>query len=579
MAQTNSGLFANTAFQGAIAPSVEVQNPVQNNGMADAISTVGEGLQNAGRLFAANQANAQAAANDKVLVKFQLDVGKVTDAMEQGMSLQEGRMRLRDLNSQYISNYPSMINDLNQLQGKLVSTVGLANVIATGNENTQRANALADQASKAGWPSVQAYTNAQAAAHQADYLANQLKAKQAQYGLVTTADKMAGYTAVKNYIAAGQPWADARIDYYQGQIDNHLMSPDDAIAGLSGEVAKETATIGTARGLSGGADSDADPSFLLTGINDQVKAFTARNDGSITKDVYSNTVAGIKAKMERAILESNPKLARGIVLSNMIPPLAGSPLLANISSEALDYMTSLEKTPTTAVDPTTGETSIDGKPIDLVTTDGNAKIALQGVTASMKKMGANPTPEQQTSINNTLTNVFNSVKTYGGTTSKPSDMNNVMEFLADPTTNYWAVKNGGVSKASGDAAHYIVQQQYGETLLPLIQKRWEQAIVNVNQTSKSTNKMLSEVEHEPIDQVIVPAWNGVSMEFIPAPGLSKNSRVVAEVKSLNKEVGGVLNTYIRAMSTLQGSSDYQSFYNSNLRDRLFFPEKTQGDAK
>lgn len=577
MAQTNSGLFANTAFEGSIAPSVQVQNPVQNNGTAEAISSIDTGIQNAGKLFASTQANAAQAANDKVLVNFQQDVGGITDAMEQGMSLQEGRMRLRNLNSQYISNYPTMIKDINDLQGKLVSTVGLANVIATGNEATQRANALADQASKAGWPSVQAYTNAQAVAHQADYVGNQLKIKQAQYGMLTTADKLQGYNVIKNYIAAGQPWADARFSYYQDQVDSGAMKPEDAINGLNTEINKETATIGAARGLSGGADSDADPSFLLTGLQDRLKSFSDYNNGTITKTVYENKLAASQAQDGIALRQSSPRMAKLAAASKMLGPVADSVLTQSLSDEGVSFVTNLEQTPNGATDPVSGQTSTNGKPPDLITTDGNAKSALDVVTSSMKKMGSSPTPEQQTSIGNTLSNVFNSVKTYGGTTNRPQDMNSVMGFLADPTTNAWAVKNGGILKSVGDDAHYVVQQQYGNTLLPLIQKEWDQANSFKNNPQFKGIKatpMRAEATSEPVDSLVVPVWNGASVEFRPALGLEKDARVVALARNLNSGSSGIagpLNTYIRAMSTLQGSSDYLGYYNKNIKDRLFAP--------
>lgn len=563
-------IFANTDFQGAITPSVAVQQPVQDNSASTFFDSVARGMDQAGQFFQANATTQTKAANSAVLVKFQEDVGLITDGMEGGMSVQEGRMRLRKLNSEYIANYPSMVKDINELQGKLTSTVGLANVIATGNEQVQAQRKIQQDALTNGWPDAQTYQAHLAANNANAVLTDQLNNKIVKYGLVTQDDKTAAYVGLKDIIKTGLPWINNRVTDYQSQVDSGTMKPEDAIAKLNAEVSKETAAIGQARGLSAGADKEADPSFLLTGIQDRLKAFTEYNNGSISKTVYDNQNATIQARDQLMIRQTDPTLAKQIALSNMLPPVANSPLLQQVTNRALDMMTKLEQAPAQP----TSDGSVAGptaKPVDLIDTSADIKDTLAASAASIKAMGANPTPEQLKSVNNVLTNVFTSLKRYGSTSEHPAEFNSVIDFLANPAVNAAVVKNGGIPTVTSGDAKTVISDNYFNVLGPLIKQRWDEGIAKFENMNIAANPMQG-AKDMTMGQAIQPVWNGVGVEFRPAPGLEKNVGVVNAAKGLNKDIGPVLNTYIRAAATASGTSDYKGVYEKDIQDRLFNPD-------
>lgn len=570
-------IYANTAFSGSITPSVAVVNPVQNNGTADLVNSIDGGLKQANQLFGAAIANKDKAANSQVLVNFQDDVSKITDAMETGMSVQEGRMRLRALNSQYLANYPTLQKDINDLQGKLVSTVGLANVIATGNEQTQGDLKLQQEAITKGWPDITSYKAHLSSVNQLEITKTNLDQQVAEYGIMTQKDTTDGYRALQGVIKTGLKWVNNKIDDYQNLVNSGQMKPEDAIAALNAEVSKETATIGAIEGTAGNANKDADPSFLLKGIQDRLKAFTDYNNGTIAKDTYQNQLATSEAIDQLAIRTKDPVLGRMLTLSKTIPAIAQTGIMSEMNDRVLEYFTNLEQNG--APDPLTGAiTSAPAKPQDVITTDKDMGTALDATTAAIKNIGSSPSPEQKAAVTNSITNVLAGVKTFGSTASSPVEFKNVIEMLADPAVGGWMAKNGGVPQKAAQDAAYVVQQQYGEVLLPLVKQRWDeaQAMISSLAPDAKTNPMRSAVQGEDVNAVVMPVWNGGAVEFQPAPGFEKDAKVVSLVKSLNSgpnSIAGPLNTYIRAATHMQGSTNYQSFYTSNIKDRLFYPDK------
>lgn len=558
------GIFANTAFEGSIPPEVAVQQPVQDDSASIFVNSVSQGVKNAGNLFEAAAKERAAGANSAVLTSFQEDVNLITDAMEQGMSVQEGRMRLRKLNSEYVSNYPSMLEDINKLQGTLTSTVGLADIIKTGNEQEQVNRKIAEEAAVNGWPNVETYKAYQAAANQYAITDTQYKQAQAEYGIITQADKTKGYSALKDVVNAGLPWVDATMDKYQALIDGGTPV-EEAIAAARVEVAKGTAFIQSTKSSSAGAEGDV--SYLLTGIETRLKAFEEYNNGSITKEIYQTRLDTSKAQDQLTLRMSNPRLAKLAAASEMLGPVAGSVLVQQLTEEGVKFAIDLEQP--VEIDDSGKPVPGTGKPVDVIQTNGELDKALSAIKDTITKVGSTATPEQNKAIGNTLSGILRGVKRFGGTAESPVEFNSVINTLADPAVGAWIAKNGLPSNI-GPEASYVVEQQYGEVLAPLIRTQWDEVNLAVQNFAPTGDRMTEGGS----GTFIQPVWNGSAVEFRAMPGFENNPNIQAQVDSLNSGPNAIappLNTLIRAQTHMNGSTDYKAFYEANLAERLFGP--------
>lgn len=560
----DTGTFANTAFEGSIQPSVALQNPVENNAGAALFNAVGEGIANSADHFKAAVAQSHA-PNYSVLTNYEDEVNGIADAVDQGKyTVQQARMKLRSTTNQYVANYPSMISDITSLQGKLTGDNGIANVIRAGTDDQQRAKDFQDKAYAAGYPDVPSYQAHLRAANNLEDVKNDLATKQANYDQMTLIDKNKGYQALTGFMSTGLPALEGTIQKYQSLIDQSNKDPAivaQAITGLQSEYAKMTGFVGELRGLSGGADKDADPSFLLTGANNMVQAFVDFNSGKTSKDVYDTKLAAGKTQAELTFLQSDPRTSKLVAASQLLNTNLSdiaNPLYST-TNDVLKKFLNLEQ----------GSTS--DKPEDVIDSTKATVTTLSDLSSSIQAVGDKPTPDQLKSINTALTNNVRSLGVYGATASNPKDLNAVINFLANPVNGkYFA--NNAVPKQFLDQAQDALGKEYGDVVLPLIRERWDQAMTLRNNPafkSISQTPMRGETSPSTPPEIITPVWNGSGVQFLPGPGLQKDSRVVAEAASLNKDVASVLNTYVRAATHLAGNNNYQSFYQTNLAERLF----------
>lgn len=576
----DNGTFANTGFEArryaSLPPLVDVQQPVQNDAGSKLVSSIDGAVQTAGGLFAKAAVTQGQTAAYGVLSNYQDDISKLADAMDSGMTPQEGLMRVRALTSQYVANYPTLIKDIDDLQSKVMSSSGMANVITTGNDDYQRQKKLQDEASANGWPDVDSYQQFLRDHNSASASADKLATIKDQYDTLGYNDAIKGYQRYTTALQSAQPWVDNQFDQAQAAINQSDKSPQaisTIIQGLSQSIAKGEATFGLDKATAG--PNAPDLSFFTTSIQDRIKAFNDFNTGTISKSVYDNQLSNMKAQTEIAIRQNSPDLARLATASQMLGPIGSTVLGPAFTDEATKLLVAAENG---NVDPATNQPILPKGP-DFVSQDTNVDQALQGIKTAINSYGSSPTSNQIKSTTNSIGQVVQSVGTYGGAGTKPQDFTSVMNFLADPTVGrIMSTPGAGVSGPAATAALNVIDQNYSNVLLPLVRNQWDEATVFMkNPAFQNSYKtpMAAEAKGVQPNQVVVPTWNGAGVEFKAAPGYQNDALVGKAVQNLNSTVSGPLNTYIRAATHLQGSQDYAKFFNDNIRDRLFAPDSPE----
>ena len=585
--------YSNTAFDGQISPEVAIVKPVEDvssitaaqgremaaGQVSKGFNAIAEGVATAVPFFKSVFEQQAADKKSAVLNAFQQEVLLIADGVDQGaISVPAARMRLRKLNSEYVANNPSLLEDINNTQAKLTSTAGLADIVTTGNEQEQNRRKIIDTAVQAGWQgpnetedqAAEKYLAAERAKNDFEALDRRLKEKAALRQEYTEQDKFEATQTLKGFVNTTFPWVTAQVDSAYAMIEKG-GDPATVIQQLRTDIGNELTKMDFLKSVGG----DVDTSYMTTGVERLVKNFEDWATGAIDTSTAKAATDRIKAQHELT-LRSDPVLG---------PLISASELIGN-SDPALSMRISVESARMFGQNLKAYDPNDPAKPADVIGKEAdidNYLIPLENMLENTATTGGSEKTNQEISI--TLTNLLRGVKAYSASTTDARDFKKIIEFFASPTVGKFAVENEGVIPANVKTeAAQVIDAQYSNVLLPLIQQKYEEAFsatANVG-IADLTEENVNQAYDKTASQVIKPFWNGTGVEFRADPAYANNARIQEQVNALNTgndSVVGPLNTLMRAMAHVNGSTDYKKVYEEMLAPRLWgTDEQNKADA-
>lgn len=151
---------------------------------------------------------------------------------------------------------------------------------------------------------------------------------------------------------------------------------------------------------------------------------------------------------------------------------------------------------------------------------------------------------------------------------------NLVEQFASPSF-YNLIKQGGDELGNLEAAKNVVAEHFGDEVWDMVKREFTNAQVFVQPTGGMKDVGRGRSEAVPAPEGITARATSSGMEFVAND--PDNSRMVAKAKELNKTLKPVINKTVQAMSHLDGSQDYQGYWEA-ISERMFGDEKISGDA-
>ena len=287
-------------------------------------------------------------------------------------------------------------------------------------------------------------------------------------------------------------------------------------------------------------------------------------DGSMSLKVYQNQVEKNIA-MANLTMTGDPEIARIAAASRLLP-----------NSDVL-----LTKPITDAVIRVMGQNSDPSKkPADL--TDPDQKVATgdyfttvrQNITSLREGTALDP-EESQTQVDTNLMKIIEGVGFYGSAVESPSDLNQVIDFISDPSVGKYLQERGGVPADVAEEAKVMYTEAYRNPAIQAVVSEFESAKTTINGMFPGSQVTLN----TPTADAIIPVFSGAGVRFLASPDVNPKFRkaIQMKVKQLNKDAAPTINRLIRTDAHLQGTTDYQKVYIDNF-ESLFSRQEQEEES-
>lgn len=589
--------YGDTIFEDSLTPEVPIVQPVDNKageylatGLSNTINNVNSILFNPN----AKAARAESAKNS-LFSEYAEEVSLLSDAKDQGMSTDEAQRRLRVLQNTFLGNNPELADDFFTFSNKLMTENGLGGVIHKETPIETANRKKTEDAVAKGWnvSTPQGMAEYDRFLNNSAYL-EQLKQKVdmtlASGQLLTAQTQAEATVALHDMVASTVPWVNNLI----ATTTTQLKSVSDPVQ-RQALIDQAKAKYGQQAALLGGLRSqskDAINTEYLTAATDQLmKVFeeVATGKSDLAALTTANELAQAKAN---AIVFVDPKLAALIALdkaSKFSDPNA----IRTLDQAKLNLWAKLNSAG--EVD-SEGNVTYSDKPPDIVDKAENVALVFdelkKGTTNIVNDKAADN--EAKAAQANKIVNTMRSVVTHGTSDQDATNFTSVVDFLADTSVGKFIEQNStSINPQIADQAKYVVQQQYENVVLPLINERWLEAQTQIikAQPNMTTDDMWasgagmnpnSGIENIDINKAIIPTWNGAGIEFQVAPEFKDNAQIRSVAKELNtgpNAAAPAINKLVRLSAHLSGNTDYKKTYDEAYASRLWQTgEDTEEDA-
>lgn len=546
--------FGNTQMEGTITPEVQRQEAVvDQSGAVFAEAMQLPAKQIGGIIGGIFKANADAQSNS-VLVDFRQKMVNISQAVEQGLSISESRTRQRALYSEVLANNPSLAEDIDKLYGNLVNSSGIAHLAVQGNEIEQGRMKAMEAAATNGWitdyndpeKGLNDYMRSQAAA-------NQYTLTQNVNNLTVQQRKIAQTQSLYQMADTSLPWVQNKIDLALRQIKDGA-DPAKVYETLKSDYAQARAQINWQAG-----EENAD--WVTKPLDVMIEDFGKVVNGEYTTEAYNARVNG-QIALGKSAWMADPEVAQILIAQEVLGenfPTLMSQLLPRAQTKLAQFLTPYDATSDT-----------NTRAPDLMDTSPETQQAIDVLKSKIEvinKGGA--TEDGVREVSDMYTNALRSFKDYGSAVDRPQELRQLMDFLANEETNKFAVANGGVPTNISEAAKNLIQAQYAGPLLQAVRTRWDGLELNIPGAGVTADNPYGSVN--PDDSIDI-VWDGTGVRFMAKEGFEDNIIVRSTVESLNtgdNSVAQPLNTLIRASATVNGSNDYKSVWENELKQRVF----------
>ncbi|AJT60720.1 hypothetical protein [Citrobacter phage CVT22] len=604
-----AGMFE-IGIGGPSGSPVQPQQAVVDTSNAQLLDTLGSALPRlAGTLIQGyadvkQQEQKTAAANQKssVMAGYAQKITAINAAVDQGkMSWAEAKTRTRALYNETVASFPSITEDITKFQGDLNSTAGLGDTIAKGTAVDQQINDDKKKATAAGFVSpsmtpdqqdagLQRYKDMEHNLYMMNYNSKQLALQASQLEIVNKREQIASSRASRanaeldrkiklNKVNLQNSLSDVNVAYYgkvrsdiQAVIDNKVMDGAQKQAAINEIRNNYTAQLMPIRGAAGSDYVDN----LTKPVFDMIDNSMDFASGKITKEAAENKNAALTAIAQSEIMR-DPVLAKAAAASKMFPQFSDA-IISTVSPTVVNMLKS-------NIDPNST------KPVNLVDPDNQAdvKTYLKGVgEVSTKIAQKDPSiqdpkgalQEAQTNVNN----ILKGINAFSLAVEKPSQLNNVTNFLASKDFINYQKAGGQINASNTESVKSVVQEQYNNQVIPVVRKEWENSktIVGAPTGVKQIGRVSIPVSPEAnTADAVQYKWTGSSLTFVPAKGFEQNRMAAAKARELNSKVSPLINKMVRMNAHLDGSEDYAKYF-SDVEGAIFGeaePEQKAQSAK
>lgn len=548
--------FGNTGMEGGIAPSVTVQNPVQDdsgavlaNGLAGAAQWAG---QMAGGIFKQQDDNAQF----KVLNNYENDFLTIVDSYEQGVyTQQEAMLRARALRSQYLSNAPALRDDFDKVWTQVTKDSGLGHTLIEGTVRDRAAEAMELEGAKLGY-NPQQWQQFQANARVLDAYKQQLELTTTQNGIVTEGQKQRGLELITNVAASAVPAAQKMVNDTIAQLD---AAPD-----ASGKAEVLTAfnlNIGNAMASIEGGALGVDTAYITKPMKDLQAMVTEYANGGVELTMLENSIKSTNLMYQQMQMK-DPKIASAIATMATFKEMGmqNSPemLTQLYDPEVLERIV--------AVNNGTAANFLDNTPASAKTFQ-----TMTGVAAT-PGLSDQAQGEVLKFTNDVIDGIYKNERSAKDGALGYKD---TVTYLASPGVRE-LIANKGISAEFAAEASDVIAKNYETVLGPAINQYWTSVPISDPTVGESVG-----ISNIPMNQLLDPVWNGSAVEFVPKAEYASNPRVIALAGDVNtgpNSIGVPLNDNINAQSALTGT-DAKSLWEGTYAQKWFGISKDGEEVK
>lgn len=580
--------FGDTAFEGALPPSVPIVEPVADRSSETFATGIASALDQFSTFWSANKATDDAAANNALFGEITERVNFYADAREQGISSSEIYSRLRADQNAWMANNPGQEIFIQEAISKIMGDNGLVNNIETKTPEEKAQDAVLQKAAEFGWSfdpnmsiedAVSVFTANERQKQQVQDIANEIAILEGDGKKLTAAIQSQATIALHGLMKTSLPWVTGKIDEGFKRLEGVTDPAARAviISDIEQQITAQTSIIKDVSSQTG-----SDKSYLTKPAEDLLASFKKVANNEETIEQYKKQKELGQAKID-ALIGMDTELATWLTLSKLTPN--DPAVMAGVQAGAYRVLRGLGIGG--GLVPEGEEGDVPQKVTDIVDGSKDTADALNILQTKVAEVNASPDVDQPTmdELNATISNTLKSVSKYAQAGTDPRELSSFMKFMADPAVGKYIEEHPDIfSPEDSKNAAYVVDQYYNTVGIDLVNERWAEAqTLLVKSVDKLTTEQMialsggtgslgaenTEIENINLTDAIEPIWNGAGIEFVPKDQFRNNVIIRNLTKGLNEDISGPLNNMVRASTHMTGSRDYEAVYNENYANRLW----------
>lgn len=540
-------------------PVVTQYNNVTDNGLFDSAvknvaSLIGEGIKS-------YQASEQQKLQNAILGDVAQKQNTINQAVSQGtMSAQEAHVRSGAVYSEAIANYPQLAAQFSQLNSVFKATTAQGDTEADLESQRKQSQHIAEandnQAIGQGYYLSPTMTQAQrsqiwTAAQTNVQLQKEWDQQKAriEFERSTTTFNQAqvdrdnnqwAIKSINTLAGANIPAFNAMGQSLIQDVQSGKKTFEDALQQLQQQRAQYNQVL-QAVGASGKVDVSP-----YKQVFDQSYELYAKLIDPKTKSENSTALVQDLVNRQKLVLLADPQTKNWVATSQLF----GGPNNPALTLESVEPIqralkgasnnTTVNGLPTGYVDPIVGNPTVEKGAYDVV------KYGVDQLKGGKMTDSAKGLSETNNAVNNILSQVGQAQ--YSGISRDPKNLSRSAEFLASTQFAYM-VQNGALDPVALQAAKKTMQQTYEPAVT-------QASGVRLQGTLPDSNIQLQ--------NAVDVNFTGAGVSFVVRKGLSEKDAASAQARvgDLNATTQA-LNTVIRMGAHLEGSTDYQKYWNDN----------------
>lgn len=538
--------FSNTQMEGAITPSVAVQNPVQDDSGAVLAKSLGGAAQAIGEVAGSIFKQQQTDGKTKILAQYEMDLLDLADDVSQGTyDTVAARNRAAVLRRQYLSMAPELQGDLDKVWSSFSDANGLGHVVVEGTLEQQAQDTKVKAAIAAGYSSVEQYDQFLLAGQQHDALVRQAAAATATNTVLSETMRNGLLTSSLNLADKAYPAAETQMRATMERMEANPAQAAEIAEQFVTQLSTDIAALKNATGTEG-AD------YIVTPINDLLTTFKEFAAGTIGNSVLEGKMTSTK-NLYAAMYMNDPEIAAMIAQSAMFKE-AGLPPEFAINSWSPEALKKLQEVKTLG-----SVNLLDNTPASARTTANLTGIAGSITSASSPELVADVNQSLNAAIEGAWVNER-------GAKDGAIGFKDLVTMLGSPEIGNFLNNGGTITAAHANQLPAILQENYESELVPAIQQFWMSSPLPIAAGGESVVP-----NDTPMSKLLQPVWNGSVVEFIPVEAYKSDPRVIslaADVNTGSNSIGIPLNNLINAYANVSGV-DPKTIWEQDFGGRLF----------